>query len=359
MRPGNRAARVPNCSAITSGAWLGSMTPPDPTRMVAVPAATCPTTTAVAALATPGMLWCSATQNRRYPRRSARRARSSVLRRDSAAVPPARMGDRSRTDRGRSGTVVITTQKGCRHPGIPPGRQICHPGRGGPPINSTSPSGWRAGPPPLSPPDVAPSHGSAVPAAGVVHACRPVGRGAGVGTATSRPGSPAADAPGGRPAARPDRPGAGRRRGRGRGRPAPGRRPAVGADAGGPGVVARGAAGRQPHHRLRLDPVLVHHRHGQRVQPAGAVRGPAGRVPAEPELAARRAGRRPGPAGVPVGVRGRGHPARQRLPLHPAPRAGQPPARRQRRPAPNCTASTRSRCTPRRACPTSGRGAPR
>lgn len=62
MRPGWRAARVPNASATISGAWLGSITPPEPTRMVEVPAATWPMTTAVAALAIPGMLWCSASQ---------------------------------------------------------------------------------------------------------------------------------------------------------------------------------------------------------------------------------------------------------------------------------------------------------
>ena len=65
MRPGKSDSSVPNCSAMTSGEWFGSMMPPEPTRMVLVPAATCPMTTAVAALATPGMLWCSATQNRR------------------------------------------------------------------------------------------------------------------------------------------------------------------------------------------------------------------------------------------------------------------------------------------------------
>ncbi len=64
MRPGCSAARVPNCSAMTRGAWLGSMMPPAPTRMVLVPAATWPITTAVAALAMPGMLWCSASQKR-------------------------------------------------------------------------------------------------------------------------------------------------------------------------------------------------------------------------------------------------------------------------------------------------------
>ena len=55
MRPGKREARVPNCSAITSGEWFGSMIPPAPTRMVDVAAATGPITTAVAALAMPGL----------------------------------------------------------------------------------------------------------------------------------------------------------------------------------------------------------------------------------------------------------------------------------------------------------------
>ena len=62
MRPGYSAASVPNCSAMTSGAWLGSMMPPAPTRIVVVPPATWAMTTAVAALAMPGMLWCSASQ---------------------------------------------------------------------------------------------------------------------------------------------------------------------------------------------------------------------------------------------------------------------------------------------------------
>jgi hypothetical protein len=62
MRPGKSAFSVPNCSAITRGAWLGSMMPPAPTRIVFVAAATWPMTTDVAALAMPGMLWCSASQ---------------------------------------------------------------------------------------------------------------------------------------------------------------------------------------------------------------------------------------------------------------------------------------------------------
>ena len=45
--------------------------PADPTRMWDVPPAIYPITTAVAALAIPGMLWCSANQYRWYPHRSA------------------------------------------------------------------------------------------------------------------------------------------------------------------------------------------------------------------------------------------------------------------------------------------------
>jgi hypothetical protein len=64
MRPGCSDASVPNCSAITSGEWFGSMIPPAPTRIVCVPAATCAIRTAVAALAMPVALWCSASQKR-------------------------------------------------------------------------------------------------------------------------------------------------------------------------------------------------------------------------------------------------------------------------------------------------------
>ena len=64
IRLGYKVASVPNCSATIRGAWLGSMMPPDPTRMVLVADAKCPITTAVAELAMPGMLWCSATQYR-------------------------------------------------------------------------------------------------------------------------------------------------------------------------------------------------------------------------------------------------------------------------------------------------------
>ena len=53
---------MPNCSATTSGAWFGSITPPEPTRIVVVAAAMWAISTAGDELAMPGMLWCSATQ---------------------------------------------------------------------------------------------------------------------------------------------------------------------------------------------------------------------------------------------------------------------------------------------------------
>ena len=64
MRPGCSASSSANCSATTSGGWLGSITPPDPTRIVLVLAARWAISTAGDVLATVGMLWCSATQNR-------------------------------------------------------------------------------------------------------------------------------------------------------------------------------------------------------------------------------------------------------------------------------------------------------
>jgi hypothetical protein len=52
IRPGWSTASVPNCSATTIGAWLGSSTPPAPTRMCRVAFARWPTRTAGAELAT-------------------------------------------------------------------------------------------------------------------------------------------------------------------------------------------------------------------------------------------------------------------------------------------------------------------
>ena len=62
MRGPWTVASVPNASATARGAWFGSMIPPAPTRIVRVWSAMWPISTAVAALAMPGMLWCSASQ---------------------------------------------------------------------------------------------------------------------------------------------------------------------------------------------------------------------------------------------------------------------------------------------------------
>src|SRR5580700_6795102 len=83
---------------MTRGEWFGNMTPPDPTRIVDVLPATCPINTDVAALAIPGMLWCSASQKRVNPHRSACCARSAVFRYASAIVPPVRTGAKSRME---------------------------------------------------------------------------------------------------------------------------------------------------------------------------------------------------------------------------------------------------------------------
>ena len=55
---------MPNCSASTIGAWLGSRTAPEPTRMRLVADAIRSITTAVAHPATPFIPWCSDTQCR-------------------------------------------------------------------------------------------------------------------------------------------------------------------------------------------------------------------------------------------------------------------------------------------------------
>jgi len=98
IRPGNSVANVPNCSAITNGAWFGNMIPPAPTRIVLVPPATWPMHTAVAALAMPARLWCSASQKRSKPAASACCARSRALAKASAGVKPSPMLARSSTE---------------------------------------------------------------------------------------------------------------------------------------------------------------------------------------------------------------------------------------------------------------------
>ncbi len=117
---------MPNCSAITSDTWLGSMTPPEPTRMTEVASAMWPISTGGAELAMPGMLWCSATQNRRNPRRSACRAKSIVARRAPPAVPPSGTGARSSTERGTArgpkvrATLLTTDPNSAKRLILPP-----------------------------------------------------------------------------------------------------------------------------------------------------------------------------------------------------------------------------------------------
>ena len=65
IRPGCSVSRVPNCSAMVSGEWLGSMMPPAPRRMLEVWAAIWAISTLVAEEAIEDMLWCSAYQIRR------------------------------------------------------------------------------------------------------------------------------------------------------------------------------------------------------------------------------------------------------------------------------------------------------
>ena len=64
MRPGKSDSKVPNCSAITSGEWFGSMMPPEPSLIDDVCAPTCAISTLVADDAIDAMLWCSAYQTR-------------------------------------------------------------------------------------------------------------------------------------------------------------------------------------------------------------------------------------------------------------------------------------------------------
>lgn len=59
MRPGYISSSVPNCSATMYGEWLGSITPPAPSRIVDVWAATWAMTSAGTAEATDAVLWCS------------------------------------------------------------------------------------------------------------------------------------------------------------------------------------------------------------------------------------------------------------------------------------------------------------
>ena len=105
MRPGCSDSSVPNCSAITIGAWFGSMIPPAPTRIVEVPRGDvgdhdggrgAGDADRVVVLGEPEPPVAQALDVL---------ARSSELRSASAGVAPSTIGARSRTENGGSGTA--------------------------------------------------------------------------------------------------------------------------------------------------------------------------------------------------------------------------------------------------------------
>jgi hypothetical protein len=93
--------------------WFGSITPPEPTWIRSVSAATAAIRTGGEVAATAGMLWCSATQNRAYPRSSAAFAISTVPRSASPLVCPSLTVARSRTEIGTRG-ILRTYTRICR-----------------------------------------------------------------------------------------------------------------------------------------------------------------------------------------------------------------------------------------------------
>ena len=86
------------------------MTPPEPSRMRSVCAATWAINTAGAEDAIVGMLWCSAYQTRVYPNRSACRARVT----ESAKLSPtdwfSRTVAKSMTDRGSAMNETLSRE---------------------------------------------------------------------------------------------------------------------------------------------------------------------------------------------------------------------------------------------------------
>ena len=65
IRPGCSASSIANCSATTSVGWLGSITPPEPTRIAVGRRGEVREQHAAGDVeATAGIAWCSATQNR-------------------------------------------------------------------------------------------------------------------------------------------------------------------------------------------------------------------------------------------------------------------------------------------------------
>src|ERR1700722_7181603 len=80
------------------------MTPPEPSRIVDVTCVSAAISTSGAALPRCGIEWCSATQKRLNPSRSAALATSIVSRTPCACVPSSGLIDRSRIE---SGTMAL------------------------------------------------------------------------------------------------------------------------------------------------------------------------------------------------------------------------------------------------------------
>lgn len=73
---------------MTSGAWLGSMTPPAPSRMREVTAVSRASISCGEPAAAPGIPWCSDIQKRSKPFRSASSASATISAKDSRAESP-------------------------------------------------------------------------------------------------------------------------------------------------------------------------------------------------------------------------------------------------------------------------------
>ena len=112
IRRGCSRASVPNCSAMTSGEWLGSITPPEPTRFDLVTLATCASTTAGAALVRL-VAHYDARQTRSADNPATRPA--APVRRIGAgnciAVSPSRIGEKSRRDIGSGVPIADWSQR--------------------------------------------------------------------------------------------------------------------------------------------------------------------------------------------------------------------------------------------------------
>src|SRR5699024_11197257 len=93
-------ATVPYCSATMSGAWLGSMTPPEPSRCSVGGAGAGGMSGDVELAAGVGVLWCWAYQSLLEPHSSASRAEFMEAAIASLAVEPSEMATRLRMHKG-------------------------------------------------------------------------------------------------------------------------------------------------------------------------------------------------------------------------------------------------------------------